>query len=204
MDATLRTFAPHALALLIGGLSASLGVTYVARRPRVQSVLASIRLRTLGAGCLAAAGLAAAAIYTLVRPALQGALSDPRAVTPWRFLAIGASVGLPLGLPGVIAAWSEAGRAQRARLKRRDWVPTKDDRRAYATELAGQIAEISPRPRALTASISGDGGTILSLEGEIDAEEGERLTAALRSDLREIGFKRVEGRNGSEQWWARV
>ena len=204
MNDTLTTFAPHALALLIGGLATSLGITYGARRSGAQRFLARIGGMTLLVTCLVAAAAASVALYALVRPLVDRAISEPASLAPWRLLALGLAVGLPLGLPGLFAAWSEAHRARRAQLKRRDRVPTKDDRRAYAEGLVQQIAEISPTPRALTASISGDGGRVLLFEGEIDAKEGERLTAALRADLQEVGFKRVEGRNGANEWWTRV
>lgn len=83
-------------------------------------------------------------------------------------------------------------------------MPTKDDRRAYAEKIAQQIMDLSPKPRKLTARISGDGGTVLVFEGEIDAIEGERLTKALRIDLSDVGFKRVEGKDGAREWWSPV
>ena len=67
-----------------------------------------------------------------------------------------------------------------------------------------QILDVSPRPRRLSASVGGDGGRVLRLEGDIDPAEGERLTAALRSDLAELGFKRVEGTGNASEWWSRV
>jgi hypothetical protein len=73
-----------------------------------------------------------------------------------------------------------------------------------AADLGRQIEEISPTPRKVVASVGGDGGRVLSLEGDIDAEEGDRLTTALRADLQELGFKRVEGGTGSTTWWSRV
>ena len=51
----------------------------------------------------------------------------------------------------------------------------------------------------MKVSIAGDGGTVLKLEGKINAKEAERLTA----DMKDVGFKRVEG-EGSKSWWVRV
>lgn len=51
----------------------------------------------------------------------------------------------------------------------------------------------------MKVSIAGDGGTVLKLEGKINAKEAERLTA----DMKDVGFKRVEG-GGSKSWWVRV
>ena len=53
-------------------------------------------------------------------------------------------------------------------------------------------------------SIGGNGGTILKLEGDFSAKEGERLTDALREDLKSLGFKRVEGKGAGGDWWSRV
>jgi hypothetical protein len=51
--------------------------------------------------------------------------------------------------------------------------------------------------------VGGDGGRVLVLEGDLDAAEGERLTAALRAELEGLGFRRVEGAGG-KGWWTRV
>jgi hypothetical protein len=132
-----------------------------------------------------------------------GATSGADISVPLVF-ALGLAVGLPIGVPGLLAAWTEARRKDRETRRKRDFVPTKDDRRGYAVQLVQQIMDVSPRPRELSASIAGDGGTVLRFEGDIDAAEGERLTTALRLDLSEVGFKRVEGQNGSKEWWTRV
>jgi hypothetical protein len=63
---------------------------------------------------------------------------------------------------------------------------------------------VSPTPRSVSASIGGEGGRVLVLSGDIGADEAERLTTALRADLVELGFKRIEGGKGSKQWWTRV
>ena len=109
-----------------------------------------------------------------------------------------------MSLPGVVFAWSDARTKEKAQKKRRDFVPTKDDRRKFADDLVRQIKEVSPKPREVRASVGGDGGRVLMLEGEIDAAEGERLTAAIRADLAALAFKRVEGKHGSREWWSRV
>lgn len=165
MEGPLGAFTPHVLALLVGGLGASLGLTYAARTPRAHRALLLL---------------------------------------PGRTLALGSLATVALGLPGAWAAWSDARRRDRTLRKRKEHPPTKDDRRRYAADIVSQITEMSPTPRTLTADIGGDGGTVLLFEGDIDATEGERLTAALRQDLADLGFKRVEGRKGSREWWSRV
>ena len=147
-------------------------------------------------------GLASAAwaLQTLLAQANAGL----DAVRPFQMVVLGASVGLPLAVPGIVAAWADARRRRRASERRRDVVPTEDDRREFATRLATQIMEMSPRRRDVAASISGDGGTVLVLAGDIDANEGERLAGALRDELRDVGFRRMEGRSAKGDWWTPV
>ncbi|MDA0328310.1 MAG: hypothetical protein O2958_04795 [Gemmatimonadetes bacterium] len=204
MEGLLGAFTPHVLALLVGGLGASLGLTYATRTPRAQKALLVLSGRTLALCGLATVALGAALAYRLVPGILGTLLVEPRTASVLQFFVLGAAVGLPLGIPGAIAAWSDARRRDRALRKRKEQPPTKDDRRRYAADIVTQITEMSTTPRTLTADIGGDGGTVLLFEGDIDATEGERLTAALRQDLADLGFKRVEGRKGSREWWSRV
>lgn len=204
MDASLSDFTPQILALLVGGLGASLGLTWWARREGARATLARLGGAAFGGACLAVTAVGVLAAYGLIRSLLRTAASDPGAVSPVGLFLLGLAVGAPLGLPGVVASWTEARRRERSRLARANRVPTRDDRRAYADQLVQQIHDVSPRPRQLSASIGGDGGTILRFEGDIDAEEGDRLTKALREDLKDVGFKRVEGKKGSSEWWSRV
>jgi len=204
MDDSLGGLGPHLAALLIGGLGGSLGAMYGARTKRAQTLLAGttgVRIGVMGAIVVLAGVLGAYRIGSSLIDAAPGDMSE---VSVLLVFALGLSVGLPIGMPGLLAAWAEARRKDREVRKKRDFVPTKDDRRAYAIELVEQITDVSPRPRELSASIAGDGGTVLRFEGDIDAAEGERLTVALRADLAEVGFKRVEGQNGAREWWTRV
>lgn len=204
MQTSLRDFAPHIFALLAGGLGVSLGLTYGTRSARFQVALQRMQGWIFGVACLGLAAAGGSLAFALVRSLLTGGAADLDAVSPARLLLLGAAIGLPLGLPGVALARFDARRREAASKKRREWVPTKDDRRAYAKKIAQQIMDLSPKPRKLTARISGDGGTVLVFEGEIDAIEGERLAKALRVDLSEVGFKRVEGKDGAREWWSPV
>jgi hypothetical protein len=159
---------------------------------------------TFSASALTAAAVTLAAAIWQARGAVAGGAAGLQAVTPPQLLLFGFLIGVPLSLPGLLFTWSDARARERARLKKRDFVPTKDDRRAWAADLASQIEEVSPTPRSVSASIGGEGGRVLVLSGDIGADEAERLTAALRADLAELGFKRVEGGKGSKQWWTRV
>ena len=204
MGTTLRTFAPQIFALLAGGLVSSLGMTYAARTERAGAALVKLNGWVFALTCFALAGGGGAAAFWQLRSALAELGPRLEGITPAQLLLFGLLIGVPMSLPGVVFAWSDAHTKEKARKKRRDFVPTKDDRRKFADDLVRQIKEVSPKPRELRASVGGDGGRVLMLEGEIDAEEGERLTAALRVDLAELAFKRVEGKHGTREWWSRV
>ena len=118
-------------------------------------------------------------------------------------LLFGLAIGLPMSLPGVMLAWTDARAGEEKERKRKNRVVTKDDRRAFAEDLARQLKELGDPDRDVKVSIAGDGGTVLKLEGKINAKEAERLTAALRADMKDVGFKRVEG-GGAKSWWVRV
>lgn len=204
MDGSLGGLGPHFAALVIGGLIGSLGLTFAARGARMQPWLAVRTWVHMAVGSVALIGVAVATAWFIGRSVIDTAPADFATLPLPLAFVFGLAVGLPISVPGLVAAWSEARRKDREVKRKRDFVPTKDDRREYAVRIVKQIQDVSPRPRELSATISGDGGTVLLFEGEIDAEEGERLTAALRADLAEVGFKRVEGRHGSNEWWSRV
>lgn len=204
MPSSLGEFAPYVVPLLLGGLVASLVPAWVVRRPGVVSFLGRLGAGRIAILCLATVAVGALGAWFIIGDMLAAGEAAFSTVSPLEMFVLGLSVGLPLSVPGIAAGWTEARRQRRVAQKRRDHVPTKDERREFATRLADQIREVSPRPRDVTASISGDGGTVLLFEGDIDAKEGERLTAALRADLRDVGFKRVEGRASAGEWWTRV
>jgi hypothetical protein len=204
MQSTLRDYIPLIAALLAGGLGISLGATFLARSARGQARL----LRTGGAVltllAVAAVVVGVGAAYWMIRPLLGAADAGPWLESPGRLFVIGLLIGLPFSLPGVVLAWYDARAEEKRRSKRREYVATKDDRRAFANDLLRQMREVSDRPRTLQASVGGDGGRVLTLEGDIEPDEVERLTTALRRDLEELGFKRVEGVNGSKRGWSKV
>jgi len=204
MNEWLGGFGAHFMALIIGGLGGSMVPTFGARTGRMQEILGHSRGPVVWGVTLAVGALAALGAWRIGTDLAATAATDLATRPVPLLFVLGLCVGLPISAPGVIAAWSFARRAAREKARKRDFVPTKDDRRAFAQKIVQQIQDVSPRPRALTASISGDGGTILRFEGDIDGTEGERLTRALESDLKEHGFKRVEGTQGSREWWSRV
>ena len=193
------------VAMLAGGLGISLSTTFMARSARGQARLLRSSGWTLALLALISVAMGVAAAYAAIRPVLDSAPgTGPVLGSPLRLFVLGALLGLPLSVPGIVMAWKDARADEKRRSKRRDSVPTKDDRRAYAEGLAQQIQDASDRPRELTVSVVEDGGRVLLLDGDIDPQEGERLTAALRTDLQELGFKRVKGGRAPKTWWSRV
>jgi hypothetical protein len=196
--------------MLLGALLPSLGLVYVSRSARGRATLARTSGRTLvllGVGVTAACGGAVYALTRAIVAALGHKGSGASASTlppPWMFLAFGLAVGLFLALPAAVLAWADERARAREWSRRKDHVPTKEERRAFAVDLARQIRELSAPRRAVEVSVGGDGERVLLIRGSLDPQEGERLTAALRGDLQGLGFKRVEGSGGKKDWWTRV
>ena len=81
---------------------------------------------------------------------------------------------------------------------------TKHDRLEFVQNLVRQIEEYADTPREVSASLTGDDGTVLLFKGDLERHEGDKLVAALRSELLEHGFTRVEGEGPKGKWWSRV
>ncbi len=203
MENGLGQYAPQIVAMLLGGLSTSLGTTWLVRQPRGHEML----LKAKGAGialfALASIGLGGGAIYWMVTSMLDSVGGPLQLASAGAMLLFGLAIGLPMSLPGVMLAWTDARANAEKKRKRKDRVVTKDDRRAFAEDLARQLRELGDPQRNVKVSIEGDGGTVLKLEGDLSAKEAERLTNALRADLKDVGFKRVEG-SKRKNWWTRV
>ena len=192
------------VALLIGGLVTSVAPMFFTRTKRGRALL--LRTRAVGLALFALAALAAGggAGYWMVRAFLDTTGGTPPLPSPLPLLGVGLCVGLALSLPSVVMSWMETRATEKVDRQRRERVATKDDRRSFVEDLARQIREVSHPPREVQTSIAGNGGTILELEGDFSAKEGDRLTDALREDLKSLGFKRVEGKSPSGDWWSRV
>ncbi len=203
MEDALGQYAPQIAAGLIGGLSTSLGTTWLLRKPRGRAMLLKISGWGVALFALVSVGLGAGAVYRMVTWVLDSTNGQPEPASTGAMLLFGLAIGLPMSLPGVVSARMEVRAADDKKRKRKDRVVTKDDRRAYAEDLARQVRELSDSAREVKASIGGAGGTVLKFEGDLSAEEGERLTTALRADLKDVGFKRVEG-GDAKTWWVRV
>lgn len=204
MEPILRAYGPSIGALLLGGLGVSIGATLLARSPRGQNRLLKTSGWTLLLFAVAAVAAGGAAVYWTVLPLIDASGGGKSLASPAVLLLVGVLVGLPFSFPGVVLAWNDARADAKRRSKRRETVATKDDRRAYAMDLLRQIQDVSDHPRDLRVSAAGDGGRVLVLDGDIQADEVERLAAALRGDLKELGFRRVEGGSGPNHRWTKV
>ncbi len=200
MENVLGQYAPQIAAMLFGGLSTSLGTTWLLRRPHGREMLLNMKISGIALFVVVSLGLGGGAVYWIVTAMLDSIGGQPELASAGAMLLFGLAIGLPMSLPGVVSAWTDARATDEKNRKRKDRVVTKDDRRAFAENLARQVRELSDPPREVEVTIGGDGGTVLKLVGDLSAQEAERLTAALRGDLKEVGFKRVESQN----WWVRV
>lgn len=199
----LGQYVPQIVAMLLGGLSTSLGTTWLLRRPRGRETLLKTTRWGMVFFALTCLGLGGGAVYWMVTAMLDSVGGQPELASAGAMLLFGLAIGLPMSLPGVVSVWADVRATDEKKRKRRDRVVTKDDRRAFADNLARQVRELSDPGRDVEVTIGGDGGRVLRLEGDLSAKEAERLTDALRPDLKEVGFKRVEG-GKSKNWWVRV
>lgn len=120
--------------------------------------------------------------------------------SPFVFLAVGLIVGLPFSIPSVLATWNELRPAKQEARRRKAKTASKGDRLKFAQDLERQIHEFSDGPRDVKGTLGGEKGRILIFKGKLSRAEGEKLVTALRSEMQELGFERVEG----DGWWSRV
>lgn len=203
MEDGLRQYAPQIIALLLGGLTASIGTPWLLRTARGRALLVNMKRSSLALFALVSLGLGAGAVYWIVTATLDSIGGQPELASPVVMLLLGLGIGLPMSLPGVVLARMDARAKDEKKRKLKDRVFTKDDRRAFAENLGCQVSEFSDPGREVKVTIGGDGGRVLLFEGDMSSEQAERLTAALRSDLKEVGFKRVED-GKSKNWWVPV
>lgn len=203
MEDGLAQYAPQITAMLLGGLSASFGIPWLLRTARGRESLVNMKRSVLALFAVASLGLGGGAVYWMVTAMFDSIGSQPEFASPVVMLLVGLAIGLPMSLPGVVLVRMETRATDEKKRKRKDRVVTRDDRRAFAENLGRQVREFSDPGREVKVTIGGDGGTVLLFEGDMSAKQAERLTAALRSDLQEVGFKRVEV-GKPKDWWVRV
>ena len=204
MDSALTPYLPHAAALLIGGLVASLGPAQWARGERGRGQLAAMSGRRW-AGILASLTIVPiAAAYLTGRSLLSMMGSDLAGAPVWMLLVLGVAIGLPMSIPA-LATTRRVARQREASLERwKDNPPDLADREEFARDLQKMIRDLAPDRSEVTAEAAGNEGRVLRFVGDLERRSGERLTAALREDLEALGFKRVEGVESGRSWWTRV
>ncbi|MCH7534108.1 MAG: hypothetical protein IIB36_20445 [Gemmatimonadetes bacterium] len=200
----LRELVPHMVAMVAGGLGASLGLSWSARKPRGRALLGRIKWWGVAVFATVAVGGLVGGFYWMFRRVSEHPNPEELFRSPWVFLLMGSVIGLPFSLPGVLTAWSDARPAKVAAREQKRKSATERDRLEFAHKLVEQIKEFSQTPREVSASLSDEKGTVLVFSGDLGREEGDRLVAALRDEMTDLGFKRVEGDGGRVKWWTRV
>jgi hypothetical protein len=199
-----REFLPHLALMMAGGLGGSLGLGWLCRRPKGRALLSRTEVWALAAfGAVAVAGLVGA-FYWMFSRITDGSGGQVALGSPPTFLLLGLIVGLPLSLPGIIATWSDSRPESIAERERRAKNATQEDRLKFAKDLVRQIEEFADTPRGVKASLTGDKGRVLMIAGDLQRAEGDKLVAALRGELKELGFQRVEGEGPKGKWWSPV
>lgn len=204
MDPALTPYVAHGLALLLGGLVASLGPAHWARTPAGRSSLGGIsdeRWPIVVAGWAILPLIVAAAV---VRGLVGAPPASPDDVGVLRMLVLGLAIGAPMSLPALITTRKAHLRHQEALERWRAEPAEPEDRDNFAEDLAEMIEEMAPGRPPVTAVATGEERRVLRLVGDLESRNGEMLTAALRDELEAVGFTRVEGSHAGREWWTRV
>ncbi len=204
MGAILRDLIPHMAAMLFGGLTSSFGLAWLARKPRSQSFLSRVKGWGMAVFAVVTVGGLVGGFYWLFSRIGEGFAVEATVGSPLNYLLLGLVTGLPLSLPGVITAWSDARPEKAEARARKAKAATRQDRLEFAQDLVRQIEEYAEARREVSASLIGEKGEVLVLKGDLERHEGDKLVAALRSELQEHGFTRVEGEGPKGKWWSRV
>lgn len=197
-------FIPHLVLMLVGGLASSIGLGQFARSARGQGMLSSTRAWAMGLFAVLSLGAMGGAGWWMVRRVLDTADGPDPFGSPLLLFVFGLAIGLPMSLPQVITTWSQLRPAKVAARARKAAHATRDDREEYVTQLVEQIRNATTEARQMEGFTRGEDGRVLWLEGDLARDEGERLVAALRREMTEVGFTRVEVRGGKGNWWTKV
>lgn len=197
-------FIPHLVFMLVGGLASSIGLGQFARSARGQAMLSSTRVWAMGLFTVVSLGAMGGAGWWMVRRVLDAADGPNPFGSPWLLLVFGLAIGLPMSLPQVLTTWSQLRPEKVAAREQKAADATREDREEYVTQLVEQIRNATTDDREMEGFTRGEDGRVLWLEGDLAREEGERLVAALRREMTEVGFTRVEVRGGKGNWWTKV
>ncbi|MCZ6918480.1 MAG: hypothetical protein O7I93_17025 [Gemmatimonadetes bacterium] len=188
---------------LAGGLLSSFGANSVIRSPMGRGFVGRWRWWGLLLHYLVVAGVLVGGVGWVLRAMLEAQRLETLFESPWFFLTFGVVMGLPFTLPAVTTVWRDK-RESDTRSKRQAKPASRQERLDFAQDLERQIREYVGESRPIRVRVQGEDGTVLTLEGDIDRRQGERLVAALRDDIASVNFRRVEGKGEKGEWWVRV
>ena len=180
MGAIVRDLVPHMAAMLVGGITSSFGLAWIARTPRGQTLLSRIKVWGMVVFAVLAVGALVGGFYWLFSRIGRGFEVEETLGSPFRFLLLGLAAGLPLSLPGVITAWNDARPEKAAARAKKAQAASRSDRLDFAQNLVRQIKEYAETGREISASLTGDKGEVLLFEGDLERHEGDKLVAALK------------------------
>jgi hypothetical protein len=188
------------VALLTGGLVSSLGTGIFVRRVVGRKLIErtgwwGVTLYTVSSLAVVAVGF-----LWLVNTIRENPESVSIPESPFFFILMGLVVGFPFSIPAVLSVWNELRPGKVEARRKKSHVASREDRLKFAQDLALQILEFSDKSRNVRGTLGGDKGRILLFEGELSRNEGDKLVAALREEMKDLGFERVEG----DGWWSRI
>ena len=204
MDPAITPYVPHGLALLLGGLAASLGPAHWARTERGRAALGRVSSERWPPQVVAMILMPLIVAIAIVRALVSAPPATADDIGMVRMFVLGLAIGTPMSLPALITTRNAVLRHQAALDQWRAEPAEPEDRANFAEDLAEMIEEVAPGRPPVTAEAIGDEQRVLRLVGDLDSRNGEMLTAALREELEAVGFTRVEGTHGGREWWTRV
>ncbi len=188
----------------VGGIMGSIGVSVLLRSKRGRTFVVGWKRRGMVlyflAIALTVAGIIAWAYYSIVHATnASGSFGSPLV-----FFAFGIAAGLPFTMGTVITVRSQEREASERARRRREKPASRQERLEFAQNLETQLREYSADLVDAKVRIQGDKGIVMTIHGNVTREQAEKLVNVLRSDLRDLGFERVESGDVVGNWWVRV
>ncbi len=188
---------------LAGGLLSSFGANSIIRSHMGRGFVGRWRWWGLLLYYLVVAGVLVGGVGWVLRAMFEAQRLEALFESPWFLLTFGVVMGLPFTLPAVTGVWRDKREADR-RSRQKAKPASRQERLDFAKDLERQIREYVGESRPIRVRVQGEDGTVLTLQGDIDRRQGERLVAALRGDIASVNFRRVEGEGEKGKWWVRV